>query len=45
MRNSFDSRLSKIENTIDEILNPYEDGIIILNKSTGETKEGKIAEL
>jgi hypothetical protein len=42
---NFDSRLTKIEKIIDEILNPSEDRIILINKSAGETKEGKIAEI
>jgi hypothetical protein len=42
---NFDSRLTKIERANEEILNPYEDRIILVNKSAGETKEGKIAEI
>lgn len=42
---NYDNRLTKIEKAIDEILNPSEDRIILVNKSAGETKEGKIAEI
>jgi hypothetical protein len=42
---NYDSRLKKIEKEFEEILNPYEDRIILVNKSAGETKEGKIAEI
>ncbi|MGA7721856.1 MAG: hypothetical protein WCA84_11855 [Ignavibacteriaceae bacterium] len=47
MKSNFDNRLTRIEKTIDEILNPYayEERIILVNVSAGETKEGKIAEL
>jgi hypothetical protein len=42
---NYDSRLKKIEKEFEEIFNPYEERIILVNKSAGETKEGKIEEI
>jgi hypothetical protein len=45
MKSNFDNRLTRIEKAIDEILNPCEEMIILVNKNLGETKEGKIVEM
>ncbi|MGD1008269.1 MAG: hypothetical protein ABR980_13685 [Ignavibacteriaceae bacterium] len=42
---SHDARIMKLEKMIDEILNPKENIPIIVNKSAGETKEAKTAEV
>ena len=44
MKNSLDSRLSKIEKMIDDLLHTPEDFILIVNKSTGQTPESVLAE-
>lgn len=41
---NYDSRLAKVEKAIKELLNFNEAVVIIVNKSNGETEEGKIAE-
>jgi len=42
---NFYSRLANIEKIIEKLLHPYEERIILVNKSAGETKEVKIAEI
>lgn len=41
---NYDSRLTRVEKAIKELLNPYEAVVIIVNKSNGETEEMKLAE-